>query len=126
MFTEQQERDIQACADLVGRTGATEFEIGHTGYSSARATWCAHAKHRGAQIQPQDHPTPDRAARALAERLLTGARCQHCQGLVTLLDEGAVALGPDRIADGSQWDGTASGKACRWQQIGGRWAGGCR
>jgi hypothetical protein len=96
---------VFACADLVGRAGASEFQIGylHDDVPAEEAGWYAHAQYRGARITAEDHRSPTGAALALAERLLRGATCR-CRRPVTLSD------GQD---------------GCRWQLIGKRWEPGC-
>lgn len=97
---------VTACADLVGRAGAREFEIGylHDDVPVEEAGWYAHATYQGARIQVQDHRSPTAAALALAERLLHNARCR-CGNTVTLSDDQ-----PGR---------------CRWRLLGARWEPGC-
>lgn len=98
---------VIACVDLVGRTGAKGFEMGHDGGDPAR--WHAFATYRGARIMSDNHPTPTTAALGLAERLLRGAQCR-CGQTVTLSDSRAFA-------------GTLEG--CRWRLVGNRWEPGC-
>jgi hypothetical protein len=96
---------VIACADLVGRCGASGFEIGylHDGVPVEDAGWHASAQFRGARIMVEDHRSPTGAALALAERLLRGAACR-CRQPVTLSD----------------------GKpGCRWRLVGKRWEPGC-
>lgn len=118
-----------AAADLVGRTGATQFKIGylHDDVPPEEAGWYAHAQYRGARITVEDQPGPAEAADALARRLLTGAKCYHCGGLVTLSDDSAFAFHRARTVDGVRWDIEQSAAAgwCRWRRIGNRWEGGC-
>lgn len=96
---------VTACADLVGRAGASGFEIGylHDDVPAEDAGWYAHAQFQGARITAADHRSPTGAALALAERLLSGATCR-CRRPVTLSD---------------RMDG------CRWQLVGQRWEPGC-
>lgn len=96
---------VIACADLVGRAGASEFEIGylHDDVPAEEAGWYAHAQYRGARITVEDHRSPTGAALALAERLLSGATCR-CRQPVTL-------------SDGQP--------GCRWRLVGQRWEPGC-
>ncbi len=96
---------VQACAALVGRSGASGFEIGHLhdDVPVEEAGWYAHAQFQGARITVQDHRSPSAAALALGERLLRGATCR-CRQIVTLSD----------------------GKpGCRWRLVGARWEPGC-
>lgn len=96
---------IIACADLVGRSGAKDFQIGylHDDVPVEEAGWYAHASYKGARLMAQDHRSPTSAALALSERLLRGAACR-CGQPVTLTD-------------------TAPG--CRWRLMGQRWEPGC-
>lgn len=118
---------IKACADLVGRTGATGFELGflHDDVPIDQAGWYAHAQYEGARVTSSDHPGPVEAADALARRLLNGARCR-CGRLVALSDLGATAYDA-HMADGSFWttQQAAAAGQCRWRRLGPRWARGC-
>lgn len=97
---------VVACADLVNRTGAAGFEIGHLhdDVPVEEAAWYAHAQYLGARITVEDHRSPSGAALALAERLLSGATCR-CRKPVTL-------------SDGQT--------GCRWRLVGRRWESGCQ
>lgn len=117
---------VVACADLVGRTGARHFSIGYI--EGKPQGWFAHAQYRGKRITVEDHPNPAAAASALAERLLTGARCS-CGKLVALSDEGAVAYASaSLVPTGENWtiEQAAAAGQCRWELIGARWEKGCR
>jgi hypothetical protein len=120
---------VKACADLVGRTGAKEFECGyvHEDVPADQAGWFATAVYKGAKITEQDKASPAEACDALAERLLSGAQCQHCHGLVALTDEGAFAYRSAVLATGQRWDAADAARApqCRWTRAGGRWERGC-
>lgn len=119
---------VVATADLVGRTGGTEFEIGylHDDVPTEEAGWYATAVFRGAKIIEDDHPGPTEAAEALARRLLSGARCK-CGALVALSDSGAVAFDNVTMADGSRWTAEQAQRAgqCRWTRMGARWKRAC-
>lgn len=119
---------VIATADLVGRTGATEFEIGylHDDVPMEEAGWYATAVFRGAKIIEDDHRGPTEAAEALARRLLSGARCK-CGALVALSDHGAVAFDNVAMADGSRWSAEEARMAgqCRWTRMGPRWKRAC-
>jgi hypothetical protein len=96
---------VIACADLVGRCGASGFEIGylHDDVPVEEAGWYAHASYRGARITVENHRSPASVALALAQRLLSGGTCR-CRKPVTLSDD----------VDG-----------CRWRLMGARWEPGC-
>lgn len=117
-----------AAVDLVGRTGATNLDFGylHEDAPVAQAGWWAHAQYRGSRITVENQPGPVEALEALARRLLTGARCTHCQGLIALSDGGAVAH-PGQMLDGTTWtEGELrTVHQCRWRRMGPRWERGC-
>jgi hypothetical protein len=123
---------IIATADLVGRTGARELTIGHLhdNVPVEQAGWYAHAQYRGARITEENHRGPVEALDALARRLLTGAMCTHCRGLVALSDQGATVYPGASRTDGSRWtpDEVAAARArpqCRYRRHGQRWVRGC-
>lgn len=124
MNIDMDEDALIACADLVGRTGATEFQIGWLNDDPPHQ-WFAHAQFRGARIGVEDHAGPIEAADALCRRLLTCARCR-CGKLVALSDSGAVAF-DGHLADGTEWTTEQAAKAgqCRWRRMGPRWEMGC-
>lgn len=97
-----------ACADLVGRTGATGFNISYT-LDDDPPQWWAEAMYRGARLTSGLRPTPTSAALGLALRILRGAQCR-CGRLVSL-------------SDGATSAGTIDG--CRWRLMGSRWEPGC-
>lgn len=99
---------VLAACDLVGRSGATGFEIGylHDDVPSEQAGWYATAQYRGARLIADDHRGPVEAAEALARRVLDGATCAHCDKPIRLDDRLAV-------------------NACRWTRTGARWVRGC-
>jgi hypothetical protein len=96
---------IVACADLVGRAGASGFEIGYTrdDVPTEEAGWYAHASYKGARIMVDERRSPSEAALALAERLLRGAACR-CGEPVSMADDQP---------------------GCRWRLVGNRWKPGC-
>lgn len=120
---------VLACADLVGRTGARGFECGylHEGVPSAEAGWYATAVYRGAKITSENHSSPAEACDGLAVRLLAGAQCQHCKGLVSLTPGGAFAFRKATLTSGGRWDAEDAARApqCRWKRTGKRWERGC-
>lgn len=123
---------IIAGADLVGRSGARQFEIGYLydetdpQYAKVGAQWYAHAQYRGARIVAENHPDPVAAVEALAQKLLTGAKCD-CGKLVALNDGWAFAYFNTPMRDGTTWtaeEALAVGQ-CRWRREGARWKRGC-
>lgn len=127
-FTLDQEDAMVATVELVGRTGATNFECGylHDDVPADQAAWYAHVQYRGARITVENQTGPIQALDALAKRLLTGARCQHCGGLVALSPFGAVAF-DGHLADGTKWTmrEAAQTTQCLWRRVGRRWVRGC-
>ena len=75
----------------------------------------------------EDQPGPVEAAEALARRILTGAKCVHCGGLVALSSAGATFYKGARMADGSRFsEAQARGRPqCRWTRQGPKWVAGC-
>jgi len=120
---------VKACADLVGRTGATSFECGylHENVPVAEAGWYAAAMFKGGRITAEDKASPEQACDALAARLLSGAQCQHCGKLVTMNPAGAVARDAT-LVDGRKWSAAEQAEAglCYWTRTGARWERGCK
>jgi hypothetical protein len=119
--------ELNAGVELVGRTGARELEIGFADDAEPAVDWWASAKYRGARIDVEHYPTPAAAVHALAQRLLTGAQCNHCRGLIALSDEGALFLPGMVMADGSTFtlEEATSRPQCRWRRVGRTWRRGC-
>lgn len=119
---------VVAAFDLVGRTGARQLEFGylHDDVPVQRADWWAHAQYAGARITVEHQRGPLEALEALARRLLTGARCTHCGGLIALSDDGALAF-PGRMVDGTTWteEQLRTAPLCRYRREGQRWIRGC-
>jgi hypothetical protein len=117
-----------AAADLVGRTGARGLQVGylHENAPADQADWYAYVQYQGARIMVEHQVGPVEALDALANRLLTGARCQHCRGLVALSPFGALAF-DSMMADGSTWTAAEAAKTtqCLWRRVGRRWIRGC-
>ncbi|MGN2634648.1 hypothetical protein ACTD5D_00325 [Nocardia takedensis] len=102
---------VIAAADVIGRTGAVQFEFGHDGDDDTRPAtevrWHASAMYRGARVFEDGHPGPVEAAEALARKLLAGGLCTNCNQTITL-------SGP-----------TEQAGHCRWTRQGRRWERGC-
>lgn len=121
---------LKAAGDIIGRSGATKFEIGYVNDEAVRvdeAGWFAWADYSGTRIIEQDHRDPVAAAEALARRILTGAICQHCQGLISMQDGGAIVYPGGIMRDGSIMteERARSMRQCRWTRQGARWEPGC-
>jgi hypothetical protein len=119
---------ILATADLVGRTGATGFELGylHENVPVEEADWYAHAQLAGARITVEHQPSPTAAAQALAERILKGGKCK-CGKLTTTSTDGAFAFLDAHTTDGKRWGAKEAAQAgqCLWRRVGKRWIPGC-
>jgi len=119
-----------AALDLVGRTGAKTLEIGylHDDVPVEDAGWYAHAQYRGARIIVEHQPGPARCLEALAERLLTGAKCTGCGRLIALPRDGAAFYRHGTLIDGTPWSEADVRKAgqCLWRREGRRWEMGCK
>jgi hypothetical protein len=124
-LSDDHRRNITACVDLVGRTGARRFEIGYLNDDPPQA-WYAHAQFRGARIQVENHDSCPAAATALAEKILTGAKCR-CGRLVALRSGTAFAFPETPLADGTTWtaEQAAAAGQCRWRLVGERWEPSC-
>lgn len=121
---------VVAATDLVGRTGARELQVGrlHDGVPPEQAAWYATATYQGAKVTVEDQPGPQEALEGLAERLLTGAQCQHCGGLIALHDDGAIGFPGAHRPDGTVWteEQIEAAGQCRWRRRGPRWEPGCQ
>lgn len=102
---------LVAAADIVGRSGAADMEIGL--WEDEDRPWYAYARYTadgplGADglIFSDGHPDPVAAVESLARRLLTAAVCTRCRGQVTVDDD-------------------HGGGFCRWTRQGRSWVGGC-
>jgi hypothetical protein len=110
---DQADKDaLLAGVDMIGRTGATDFEVGHTGDEESSditrqvtVSWWAAAKYRGARVTVEHHHSPVAAVEALVRRLLSGGTCTHCGRKVRL--------------------GGVGGNACRYHREGRAWIRGC-
>jgi hypothetical protein len=118
---------VVAGADLVGRTGATHFQVGYVNDDPPHL-WYAQAQYRGARITEENHPGPVEAVEALARRLLTGGKCVNCGKLIALSGSGAFAYTSPVMADGSTWtaEEAAAAGQCRWTRMGRRWGSACK
>jgi hypothetical protein len=124
---------VVAAVDLVGRAGATNFEIGWLNdeddpvYAERGAEWWCKAQYRGTRIDVEGFARPDDAATALAVRILTGAKCR-CGRLVRLHgDDAAFAHLDVAMADGTRWtaqEAAAAGQ-CEWRRDGAKWQPSC-
>lgn len=119
---------IMACVDVVGRSGARDFEMGylHERVPMNQAGWWARAQYRGYRMSVEGAGPVD-VAQKLTERVLRGAKC-ICGKLVALELESAFAYHEVLLRDGSTWtarDAAAAGQ-CLWQRNGAKYARGCQ
>lgn len=131
MTTQDGDDRFKAAVLLVGNTGAKTLEVGylHDDVPAEQAAWWATASYRGTKLGVEHHVGPAEALEALAEKLLTGGRCQWCKGLVALSPDGATAYPGSVMADGSRMpdnpDDIAALGQCLWGRNGSRWEPGC-
>jgi hypothetical protein len=121
---------MDAGINLVGRTGAKGLEIGYENDDTVLAQdadWYAQAMYAGTRIIADHHRGPVEAVDALARRLLTGAKCTHCGGLIALSDRGARAFDSATLLDGTAMTAEkyAAMPQCRWRRMGKVWERGC-
>lgn len=118
---------IVACTDVVGRSGARDFEIGylHDGVPMDRAGWWARAQYGGYRIQVEG-VSPVDVAQKLTERVLRGAKC-ICGKLVALEREAAFAYFQATLSDGTKWTAADAAEAgqCLWLRRGAKYVRGC-
>lgn len=118
-----------AALDLVGRTGAEHAEFGYLveDVPIEDADWYAHVQYVGARIMVEHHRGPLEALEALARKLLTGATCVHCRGLIALSDSGAVFVPGVSVSGVQLVEADARSRpACRWTRVGPKWVAGCQ
>lgn len=87
---DEQMQVIAAVAELIGRTGATDFNVewhelenrGNDG--KIRITWFVYAGYPSGHWEIGAAPDPVRAAIRLAEAVVDGGRCTHCNRMSTV------------------------------------------
>lgn len=113
---------VIAAAEIVGRSGGTEFEIGWLyddeepppGWPEGKPVpveeqqWYATARYKGAMLKGEG-TWPWEACQRLAARVLHGGQCTHCKKKINLVPE------QGHWADGE----------CNWQRVGKHWIRGC-
>jgi hypothetical protein len=104
-LTDEAKDALLAAVDLVGRTGATGFTVGHVNEPHERPDFYAQAEYKGARVIVEHHRGPVSATEALARRLLRDGMCTHCSRRIRL--------------------GGAGANACRWWRDGRTWRRGC-
>jgi len=126
---EAQDDPVIAAVNLIGRTGATNLEIGylHDNVPPEEAGWYAYAQYQGARVTISDQRSPDDAVQGLAIELLTGAKCMLCGRLVSLNPEGTYAK-DTILMDGTPWlaEQQAAAGICVWRRDGPEWKAGCK
>jgi hypothetical protein len=128
-FAKAELRDITyATADLIGRSGATELQIGYLDENvpSHLARWYATARYRGTRITADEHTSPQDALTALARQVLEHGQCQGCGGVVTLTPEPITTAFGRTLLDGNRLEVDPSTRTCMWVREGRRWEMGCR
>lgn len=87
----QQLQIIAAVADLVGRTGATDFnvewhELENAGPKGPRIVWFVYAGYPSGIWEVGASHSPVKAAIRCAEAVVEGGRCTHCNRMTTVDD----------------------------------------
>lgn len=78
-----EEKLLVASVDIIGRTGAKNFEVGYLD-DDQPDSWYAQAGYHGSKIISANHSGPVEAADALARKLVNGGKCTHCGKTVRL------------------------------------------
>jgi hypothetical protein len=107
-FSQDEKEALQAAADIVGRTGASDFEVGYErdGVPTEQAGWYAEATYKTGQKVRVEGIGPVFAADNLVRYLLDGGQCLHCQAPI-------VVAGPLK-------------GCCYWTREGDKWWAGCQ
>jgi hypothetical protein len=106
---------LVAAYELIGRMGASDFEVGFDDALPAETSWYASCWYPKAGPQSTfKWSSAHEAAERLARQLANGGRCTHCGRPVSL---GASTLGPVSPV-------LAAG-ICRWTREGKAWVRGC-
>jgi hypothetical protein len=128
-FTDGERKIIAGAVDLVGRTGAKEFNLGylHEDVPTDEAGWYAYAQYQGARITCDGQSGPVMAVDGLVRMILDGAKCMTCGRLVTTNPEGAYAH-DSTMMDGTKWSAEDQAKVgvCFWRRDGEIWQSSCK
>lgn len=98
---------LVAAVSLVGRTGASDFEIGYLrdDVPIHEAEWWAKANYQGTRVYVQNRAGPVQAAEALARKVANGGLCTGCAKIIK------VGRGP--------------ASKCVWTRVGDDYLRGC-
>lgn len=101
------EQALFASVNLIGRSGAKEFQFGwlDDDVPIEEARWWAKARWGGEILTEENHVGPVEAADALARRVMDGGMCVHCQRKISL--------------------GQAQPDVCVWHREDDQWVRGC-
>jgi len=75
-------RHAVALTDLIGRTGATDLELGYLSDTEPYGWW-AKANYAGRRLYVEHHAVADLALVDLARRIVDGGTCLRCERTVT-------------------------------------------
>ncbi len=100
-MTVEQRQQLIAAADVIGRMGASLFEVGYLDDDAGR--WYASARYAGRRVTSEAHASPWDAADTLARTLMDGGGCKCAR---------RVTLDPDT-------------PGCLWTRTGDRWSSSC-
>lgn len=113
MTTDETDR-LHAAVDVIGRTGAKDFEVGFDDEAPTNACWYARCDVVGVgNTSVAGITDPASAAEKLARKLINGGTCSHCGRTMTLviwIKPGEDALYPAQ---------------CHWRRTRKRWERGC-
>lgn len=126
-FPDDGNERLIAAVDLIGRTGAREYQGGylHDDVPIAEAGWWAHAEYGGQRVIVDNEADPIDATEKLALKLLNGGKCA-C-GKVASSDPAGIMAYDQTMADGTTWtkEQQAAAGVCTWRRVGPRWVQGC-
>lgn len=115
-----------AAVGVIGRAGADHLTVGYNNEDNPR--WYAYVDYGKHRLEETHHLGPAQALDALARRLLEGAECQSCKGIIALSPYGVRIPTDGMFADGRPlWTPEEAAKLpqCLWARIDDRWVGGC-
>jgi hypothetical protein len=122
-----------AAVEVIGRAGATNFEVGYLDdeVPSEMARWWASAKWRGTKVLVEDETGPDVAAEALAFKVIVPGQCVHCGRTITVRridDDGTpliYTISGHPLLDEDAIEETGLDALCVWNRRGRHWLRGC-
>lgn len=120
----EQQDCVTAIADLAGRSGARELEIGwlrdpdEPEFEKLGAGWYVSVFYKGLRLTVDEQPTPAHACDGVAHKLLDGGTCAHC------LKQTTTAQTPLGTYEHGASPPAGEG-VCVWYRDGAKWVRGC-